>query len=84
VEFAGTHSTAAQSEQNAVYAGSPDETTRKLVLHARSNVAYAADHLLWVRDGSLVAQRFDADAYALEGEPLLLVPNIRFAPNWFY
>lgn len=81
--LAGSHSAATQSEKHAVYAGSLDGKLRKLVLHARSNVEYAAGHLLWVRDGSLVAQRFDAKKLELEGQPAVIASGVRYSTGFF-
>jgi Tol biopolymer transport system component len=37
---------------------------------------YAAGHLLFVRDGTLLAQPFDADRAALSGEPVAIAPSV--------
>ncbi|HEV8610310.1 MAG TPA: protein kinase [Thermoanaerobaculia bacterium] len=56
--------------------GSLDSKESKLVLNVASNVAYASGHLLYVREGALVAQEFDLDRLAVKGEPVTLVPDV--------
>jgi Tol biopolymer transport system component len=56
--------------------GSLDSKDSKLVLNVASNVVYASGHLLYVREGALVAQEFDLDRLAAKGEPVTLVPDV--------
>jgi Tol biopolymer transport system component len=56
--------------------GSLDSKDSKLVLNVASNVVYASGHLLYVREGALVAQEFDVDRLAVKGEPVTLVPDV--------
>jgi len=56
--------------------GSLDSRDSKLVVNVASNVAYASGHLLYVREGALVAQEFDLDRLAVKGEPVTLVPDV--------
>nr|MDQ5873143.1 protein kinase [Acidobacteriota bacterium] len=59
-----------------VRVGSLDSKQSKLVLNVASNAVYASGHLLYVREGALVAQAFDLDRLAVEGEPVTLVPDV--------
>jgi Tol biopolymer transport system component len=56
--------------------GSLESKDSKVVLNVASNVVYASGHLLYVREGALVAQAFDLDGLAVEGEPVTLVPDV--------
>jgi serine/threonine protein kinase len=56
--------------------GSLDSKDSKLVVNVASNVVYASGHLLYVREGALVAQEFDLDRLAVKGEPVTLVPDV--------
>ncbi len=56
--------------------GSLDSRDSKLVVNIASNVIYASGHLLYVREGALVAQEFDLDRLAVKGEPVTLVPDV--------
>ncbi|HEX9285799.1 MAG TPA: protein kinase, partial [Thermoanaerobaculia bacterium] len=56
--------------------GSLDSRDSKLVVNVASNVVYASGHLLYVREGALVAQEFDLDRLAVKGEPVTLVPDV--------
>ncbi|HMA18624.1 MAG TPA: hypothetical protein VKS03_09310, partial [Thermoanaerobaculia bacterium] len=56
--------------------GSLDSKESKLLLNVASNAVHAAGHLLYVREGALVAQKFDVDHLAVQGEPVTLVPDV--------
>ncbi|HEX8172997.1 MAG TPA: protein kinase [Thermoanaerobaculia bacterium] len=68
--LAGSHREATNRELDAVYVSSLDEPkSRKLLLRARSNVAYASGHLLYEKDGVLLARPFDAGELRFTGDP---------------
>lgn len=82
--LAGSHIAEATSGENAIYVSSlSGKEPPRLVLHARSNVAYAAGHLLFYSDGRLMAQPFDADAVRLEGEPVTIADKVRYEKGFF-
>ncbi len=54
--------------------GSTERVAR--LLDANTNAVYADRQLLFVRDGALVAQPFDADRRALAGAPTVLVSDL--------
>jgi serine/threonine protein kinase/dipeptidyl aminopeptidase/acylaminoacyl peptidase len=68
---------------DGVYLSSVDApTVRRKVLDGRSIVAHANGHLLFVRDGTLFAQPFDADQGELSGEAKAIVDGVLyFFPN---
>ncbi len=68
---------------DGVYLASIDApTVRRKVLDGRAIVAYASGHLLFVRDGTLFAQPFDADRGELRGEAKAIVDGVHyFFPN---
>ena len=76
--LAGSHLAEDNSDRNAVYLASLDSSERRLLLHARSNVVYAAGHLLFVRDRFLLAQRFDLKNLQLLGEPRAIAENVNY------
>jgi eukaryotic-like serine/threonine-protein kinase len=76
-----------QAEHQGIYLGSLDSTERTRISDADSNAAYADDgYLLFIREATLIAQRFDPDRRRLTGEALPLGtavvrgPTVRFAP----
>ena len=81
--MAGAHGEGAKSETNAIYVGELGSKERTLLLAVRSNVAYASGRLLYVRDGILVAQRFDPESRRLSGDPAPVVEGIAFDPGYF-
>jgi Tol biopolymer transport system component len=57
------------SEDNALFLGSTDgKENRLLIRPAFSNAQYASDHLLFARENTLMAQRFDSDKGRLVGD----------------
>jgi len=60
-----------------IYVGSLDSPERKLLLSAGTGVTWAPPgHLLYARDGKLMAQGFDAKALELRGDPVLLGDSV--------
>ena len=66
-----------------IWVGSLDskETTR--LMQSGSNVVYAQGHLLYVRDGFLMAQPFDTSALALTGDAFAIDEDIGFLSDYF-
>src|SRR5262249_40415392 len=78
-----------QQEDNGIYRGSlePDANPprRSRVLGTRSNAVYARSvrdpgFLLWMRDGALLAQRFDLRWLRLLGTPVTVLEHLGFDP----
>jgi tRNA A-37 threonylcarbamoyl transferase component Bud32 len=67
-----------ESEKNAIFMGSLDGEKSKLVLNASSNAYYAAGHLFYVRESTIVAQSFDPASGAVSGEAASLVQNVAY------
>ena len=62
-----------------VYAGSLDASETKQLLNAEANAVYAPPgYLLFTREGTLVAQRFDASRLELSGEAVLVAEGVSF------
>jgi Tol biopolymer transport system component len=81
--FSGSHSTGVESELDAIFVGSLDGEKPKPLVNARSNAAYAAGHLLFVRQKTLLAQRFDPKSLELTGESFPIVENVQDDPGFF-
>lgn len=65
------------SERTGVYVGSLDGPANFRLMSAYSRVAYGSGHLLFVREGTLLAQPFDVDRAALRGEPQALSGRVK-------
>ena len=62
---------------NAVYAGSVDGKEKKFLLNADSSALYTEPgYLLFVRQGSLMAQPFDPYKLALSGDPFVIAEQV--------
>jgi Tol biopolymer transport system component len=69
------------SEGNSLFFSSIDgKENRKLLQPALSNVAYSSRHLLYVRENTLMAQRFDPEGGKLIGEAFPIADNLFVDP----
>ena len=72
-------------EASSVYLASLDSNDRRLLFHARSNVAFAPlsagasqGHLLFWQEGALLGRPFDADGLRFTGEAFPVAEQVRF------
>jgi eukaryotic-like serine/threonine-protein kinase len=73
---------AGQKGATAVYVGSLDSKEKRFVVEATANAAYAAPgYLLFYRDKTLLAQRFDPKGFTLSGEPTTILTDIQYLPQ---
>jgi serine/threonine protein kinase/Tol biopolymer transport system component len=71
-----------QLAKNEIYVGSLDAPEKRPVVNANSNSLYAdPGYLLYARDNTLVAQRFDLATYTLQGEPFTLTDEVAYTPE---
>src|SRR5262249_32797634 len=71
-----------ETEKLGVYGGSLDSREETFLLPAKSTIAYAAPgFLLYLREGSLMAQPLDAKAMKISGEPVPVAERIRYFPQ---
>jgi Tol biopolymer transport system component len=67
---------------SSVYVGSLNSNEKRLVTQAKANVAYAEPgYLLFYRDQTLFAQRFNARKLELSGEPSPILTDIQYLPR---
>jgi serine/threonine protein kinase/Tol biopolymer transport system component len=64
---------------DGISVGSLDSTETHEILKANSNAEYAAGSILYVTDGNLVAQPFDANKQIASGEPVPIAGGLEFA-----
>lgn len=69
-----------RTERTGIYVASIDGDAPRLVMPAFSRVKYVDGHLVFVRQGMLMAQRFNRSTASLEGEPATLANRIRYHP----
>jgi serine/threonine protein kinase len=65
-------------DRTGIYLGSIDGDTPRLVMPASSRVKYTDGHVLFVRQGILVAQRFNVNTATVEGSPFTLTDRIKY------
>ena len=68
---------AGAGENPTIFVGEVGSDTRTAVMEVASNVVYASGHLIYIRGGVLVAQRFDAKSFTVEGPAIPLVDEAR-------
>jgi serine/threonine protein kinase/Tol biopolymer transport system component len=67
-----------RSEQSGIFAASLDGGEPRRVLSSYGSAQYASGYLLFVREASLLAQRFDAGTLTLAGEPTRVADEVGF------
>jgi Tol biopolymer transport system component/predicted Ser/Thr protein kinase len=74
--MAGNLGGAADDPANAIRVASLDGRDDKALVRAKSNAGYASGYLLYAREGTLLAQRFDTSKLEVRGDPVPAVPKI--------
>jgi len=73
---------AGRKNVNAIFAGSLGSNEKHFVAEASGNAAYAAPgYLLFPREKTLLAQRFDLKRFALIGDPTAVLTDIQYQPQ---
>lgn len=80
--FARTTSSGSGSAMDAICVGSVNDSNFTRIMPGISNIAYASGHLLFMRENTLMAQRFDADALKLSGEPIAIAEAVDFSTRY--
>ena len=65
------------TEESALNVESLDGKVKKLLVHAWSKPAYASGYLLFVREGTLMAQRFDTSRLEMTGDAFPLAEQVQ-------
>jgi len=73
----GTGATA-QNENNGIYLGLLESQEQRLILRADTSAAYASGHLLFAREGTLMAQPFDEKSFQLTGDAFPVAEHLQF------
>jgi eukaryotic-like serine/threonine-protein kinase len=65
-----------------VYEGALNSTEKRLVIRAKGNVAYTEPgYLLYYRDQTLFAQRYDTKKFEVSGDPTPILTDVQFFPR---
>jgi serine/threonine protein kinase len=71
--------TSAQTQnESSIWVSALDGGVNKRLFTCRSQAEYAAGHILYVRDGTLMARPFDTDALEFTGDPFALATPVKF------
>ena len=76
---AGITTAYARDKGNGIYVGSLDSSEYKLILNDDTYAVYASGHLLFWRDGSLMAQPFDAQSLQPSGEAVPIAEQVQMS-----
>ena len=80
--YLAAHHMSGKEGNSGIYAGSIDGGTPKFILHTNGSVFYSSGELLYYRDGSLMAQEFDANRLELRGDARPMGQVLRESGNW--
>ncbi len=64
-------------ERNGIRVGSVDGKEKRFLLNTESNARYAAGHLLYGREATLMAQPFDPGDLEFRGDPFLVADEVQ-------
>ena len=78
-----SHGLAGRDEGNAIWIGNLDSNDTTRLMQSGSDVAFTQGHLLYVRDGFLMAQPFDTSALELSDDAFAIDENVGFLANFF-
>jgi Tol biopolymer transport system component len=70
------------NHEDEVCVGSIDGSISKDVLNSHSNAIYANGYLLFVREQTLLAQKFDTENFELSGNAVPIAEQVRFDGNF--
>jgi eukaryotic-like serine/threonine-protein kinase len=71
-----------RNDEDAIFVGSLDSNEKRFVVKASANAAYAAPgYLMFYRDKTLLAQRFDLKHFALTGGPAAVLADVQYLSN---
>ncbi len=80
-----TFASSGERDKMGVYAGSLDSREEKFLVRANSSMVYAPPgFLLFYREGNLFAQRFDAKALQVSGDPFPVAEQIQYLPQIYW
>jgi Tol biopolymer transport system component len=68
-------------DQAEIRAANISTGENRLVLVGNSNAAYAYGHLIYSRESTLMAQRFDPGTLSVSGDAFPVQENVMFSPN---
>ncbi len=75
--YTAVNHTTPNSQDTGVFFASTDGKENRFLLHTLSNAVYAAGNLIYMREGTAVAQSFDPSSGKFTGEPKALQDNIQ-------
>ncbi|MBI4468216.1 MAG: serine/threonine-protein kinase [Acidobacteria bacterium] len=77
--YFGKPTGASGSEDGGIYVASLQSKQGKLLIETRSNPAYAEGYLLFLREGVLMAQRFDPERLEVAGDAFPIAEQIQYS-----
>jgi eukaryotic-like serine/threonine-protein kinase len=80
--YLAAHHMSSKEGNSGICVGSIDGGISKFILRTNGRASYSSGELLYFRDGSLMAQEFDADRLELKGDARPIGPVLREGGNW--
>jgi serine/threonine protein kinase len=79
----GSHGLAGRDEGNAIWIGSLDSNDTTRLMQSESDVFFTQGHLLFVRDGFLMAQPFNTSDLELSDDAFAIGEDVGFLADYF-
>ncbi|MDH3198619.1 MAG: serine/threonine-protein kinase [Candidatus Krumholzibacteria bacterium] len=79
--YLAAHHDASKSAEYALYFASLDGAENRRLFPTRAGAVYASGRLLYLRESTLMAERFDGTHGVLEGDPVALTDNVQYDPT---
>ncbi len=70
------------SDLDVVRIATLDSSMNKIVFRGTSNVQYAGGYLMFIRQGTLMAQHFDAGSFEVVGDPVPVAEQVIYSPPY--
>ena len=83
VYFATSHDNPS-GDKNGVYFAALDGSVNKLVVRCDAGAFYSGGYLFYHQQGGMVAQRFDATAGTLRGDPVIIADDVAYDPGTWH
>jgi serine/threonine protein kinase/Tol biopolymer transport system component len=81
--LAGGHDLRRDAAANALYVGDLESEQRTQLMALRSPALFDCGHLLFVRNGVLIAQPFDPARLEFTGDPVSVASEVAYDPGYF-
>jgi len=80
--LARTVSETGEAEGDAIFVGSLDGTTKKMIVRSSTNAMYANGHMIFIQGKTVLAQKFNSDNLSFSGEQFVIEDGVVNDISW--